>query len=48
MLSALLLTFTGAAIAALVLAARRTSGRSGRLAFAPYLLCATLAAVLLR
>lgn len=47
-LSALLLTFTAAAVAALVLAARRKDGRSRTLAFAPYLVGATLTAVLLR
>lgn len=47
-LSALLLTFTAAAIAALALTARQTDGRSRTLAFAPYLLGATLTTALLR
>jgi leader peptidase (prepilin peptidase)/N-methyltransferase len=47
-LSALLLSFTAAAIAALALATRKRDSRSRRLAFAPYLLGATLTAVLMR
>ena len=47
-LGALLLAFTAAALAAAVLAAVRHSGRAARLAFAPYLVGATLAVVLLR
>ena len=46
-LSALLLTFTAAALAALVLAAARRREDARRLAFAPYLLGATLVVVLL-
>ena len=48
MLSALLLTFTTAALAALALSAVRGREGSRRLAFAPFLLGATLAAVLLQ
>lgn len=47
-LGALLLAFAAAAVAALVLTARRGGGRSHRVAFAPYVLGATLAAVLIR
>lgn len=47
-LGALLLTFATAAVAALALAARRGGGGSRRLAFAPYVLGAMLAAVLIR
>lgn len=46
-LAALLLTFTAAAAAALVLCARHRRARRASLALAPYLLAATLAAVLL-
>lgn len=47
-LSALLLTFAAAALAALTLATVRGRQAGRRLAFAPYLLAATLATVLLR
>jgi len=47
-LSALLLTFTAAALTAIALAAVRGRQDARRLAFAPYLLGATLIAVLLR
>jgi leader peptidase (prepilin peptidase)/N-methyltransferase len=47
-LGALLLAFAAATLAAAVLAAVRRGGPTARLAFAPYLVGATLAAVLLR
>lgn len=47
-LGVLLLTFAAAAVAALALSARRGDGRSRRVAFAPYVLGAMLAAALIR